>query len=727
MPPPSRIQPTSSALMRRPQYDVDDIDETKETIDFDRAQHDNDDDTTNEEDDDEDDNDDDDEELVDDSDDQSENVAASAVDKNALRAAVAAIAEDTMQSADIQIKVPLAGYNAPPLPAFVAHWQRIRSEYCAPLYYVPFPQFTPMSSIELFTVTLFFGINALTTIITIIQLTSASSLDDAVNTARNIGSYAQMNLIIIFFPVTQNTIWLYILGIPFDRAIKYHRWIARTMITMLTLHGACMWIVYAHYGVYSSNAMDGFFALNGSGFITLVCAWVLASTSLEFIRRRAWEVFIRFHWVFAIAFLIMGTVHNGIIIVAIPGIILYLIDWYYRIQSLRSRVVLTSITALPPAIVRLEMTKSHFYYECGQYVFICIPAIDPLQWHSFSLSSSPHQTQLVVHCKVVGDWTMRLYQLAIAINARANQLPAKMNAINDESEDADEDNVVASQVANATSTPLQAEFPLIYVDGAYGAVSYPLSNYDCIVVIAGGIGVTTVSSIFYSVIQRYLHGEQRLCQLAFVWTVKDAMLLTSILDDSSDQVIAESNTSGYDDDDQDAPDERSSSPTSDSGAMQSPFSDALLAVHGQSLTKMTISDVSRAERLSDIIDTQLFITQNSETSDIESATRQFGQSVCPTRRRPNIQHILRSFKQRCITTKQQTQDISNDNVDDEAAVETSNPTTPVSTSPSWLPQFPRALVCCCGPRELIKSVRVACQQESSDQLIFDCHEEYFTI
>lgn len=56
-------------------------------------------------------------------------------------------------------------------------------------------------------------------------------------------------------------------------------------------------------------------------------------------------------------------------------------------------------------------TEEIFEYKAGQYVFVCVPEISLLEWHPFSISSSPAEATVTLHVKVVGDWTQRLRKL----------------------------------------------------------------------------------------------------------------------------------------------------------------------------------------------------------------------------------------------------------------------------------------------------------------------------
>jgi NAD(P)H-flavin reductase len=71
----------------------------------------------------------------------------------------------------------------------------------------------------------------------------------------------------------------------------------------------------------------------------------------------------------------------------------------------------------------MEFAKERFQYEAGQYVFVCIPKLSTLEWHPFSLSSSPHHSSVMIHARVLGNWTKRLSSLAYRCQQPDVQLP----------------------------------------------------------------------------------------------------------------------------------------------------------------------------------------------------------------------------------------------------------------------------------------------------------------
>ena len=66
--------------------------------------------------------------------------------------------------------------------------------------------------------------------------------------------------------------WCWLFGIPFERAIKYHRWIARVAFISMTLHLALWWRDWTDQGTWTDHAIH---------FKPLVCSALSCSLSLN--------------------------------------------------------------------------------------------------------------------------------------------------------------------------------------------------------------------------------------------------------------------------------------------------------------------------------------------------------------------------------------------------------------------------------------------------------------
>ncbi len=178
---------------------------------------------------------------------------------------------------------------------------------------------------------------------------------------------------------------------------------------------------------------------------------------------------------------------------------------YILIHSLRLQETLTTI---------LMETPPHLSsFEPGSYAFLCVPSIDNT-WHPFSIASRPGAPQTVFHIKSMGGvtWTKKL--LNLARECATPLRPLDSPKLDSPKKTGEEDAVavhhlnpahgiyrVTAPAANAAN----AVVPLgmvnvsdvkMYVYGPFGALNVNLSRCVNVVLVAGGIGITPMMSIF---------------------------------------------------------------------------------------------------------------------------------------------------------------------------------------------------------------------------------------
>ena len=135
--------------------------------------------------------------------------------------------------------------------------------------------------------------------------------------------------------------------------------------------------------------------------------------------------------------------------------------------------------------MELQIKKEKTTIRAGQYVFLSCPEISYFQWHPFTLTSAPEEDYISVHIRVVGDFTSAL---AKAVGC-------------DFSDEVDQDKDVApvggKVLGTNTNPPLNSTLPRIMVDGPFGSASEDYLNYETVMLVAAGIGVTLfASSVF---------------------------------------------------------------------------------------------------------------------------------------------------------------------------------------------------------------------------------------
>ncbi|XAR50232.1 Ferric-chelate reductase (NADH) [Bertholletia excelsa] len=185
------------------------------------------------------------------------------------------------------------------------------------------------------------------------------------------------------------------------------------------------------------------------------------------------------------------------------GIFLFSLDKLFRIIQSRPETCIIAARIFPCKAIELILPKDpRLVYTPKSTIFIKIPSISTLQWHSFSLSSSSnideHTMSVIIRCD--GWWTRALYNLV---------------------------------QAGPGSHDNQTKCLPVAVEGPYGPASLDFLRYDSLLLIAGGIGITPLLSILHEIDSIRNSSIGRFpAQVQLIYVVKksqDICLLDSVL------------------------------------------------------------------------------------------------------------------------------------------------------------------------------------------------------
>ena len=241
----------------------------------------------------------------------------------------------------------------------------------------------------------------------------------------NSGHVSRLPLAMCFLTANHNSFLTLLLGIPFERAMKYHKLSGY----LAFLNGLChTYVAYADTSMkgrtsipgnsdvpddsssFVNWSMDG--QINRSGTFLMTVIFFMLITSLPKVRLAVFELFYYCHIVFAILMTTCAFYHSGIFVVVL-AIVLWGGDLFVRkiLMTLRYPHK-ASIRNLTDSVVEVRFPKKDFDYNPGQYIFIAVPEISVFQWHPISISSSPHQHEVTLHIRKRGSWTKALHDLA---------------------------------------------------------------------------------------------------------------------------------------------------------------------------------------------------------------------------------------------------------------------------------------------------------------------------
>ncbi|KAF3694058.1 Cytochrome b-245 heavy chain [Channa argus] len=170
----------------------------------------------------------------------------------------------------------------------------------------------------------------------------------------------------------------------------------------------------------------------------------------------------------------------------IGPMVLYICERLLRFIRYMQAVRYRKIVMHPSKVLELQLVKSGFKMEVGQYVFLNCPAISHLEWHPFTMTSAPEEDFFSVHIRSAGDWTDKLIHIM-------QQLPEG------------------------------AQGPKMGVDGPFGTASEDVFDYEVSMLIGAGIGVTPFASILKSIWYKFKESNPKLRtrKIYFYWLCRE--------------------------------------------------------------------------------------------------------------------------------------------------------------------------------------------------------------
>ncbi|KAG7095573.1 hypothetical protein E1B28_006306 [Marasmius oreades] len=361
--------------------------------------------------------------------------------------------------------------------------------------------------------------------------------------ARTAALVLHIDVIFILLPVCRNFISLLRRTplnhiIPFDKNITFHKAIGWSILTWSTIH------IIAHLINFTTLASElasaestnrrfvEFLALNFTtgpgltGWIMTANLFTIAFFSTERQRTRRYDWFWYTHHLFFV-FFVNWQLH-GMFCMIKPDLPPYcswenaaefwkywLIGggvWVYEriLREFRSRHItyISKVIQHPSNVMELQIKKEKTFTRAGQHIFLSCPAVSYFQWHPFTLTSAPEEDYLSVHIRIVGDFTRAL---AKSVGCDFCEGPARQPD--------------GRQPTFKDKLRINPILPRVMVDGPFGSASEDFMNYETVLLMGAGVGVTPFASILKSMwyrMNRFKYSTPiRLSKVYFIWVIRD--------------------------------------------------------------------------------------------------------------------------------------------------------------------------------------------------------------
>ena len=292
--------------------------------------------------------------------------------------------------------------------------------------------------------------------------------------------------------------------IPFDSYITFHKIVALTALLFTICHGIGHGINFYHISTQTANDLTCIFRevyhrthvlpqftywlfLTMTGFCSFVLTLVTVIIyvfATQYARRYTFQAFWVTHHFYIVFYILMFLHGSGRLVqdplfgnfFLGPGII-YALDLIISVSRRKQELTVVRADILPSLVIGIYFKRPiSFDYKAGQWIKIASSAQNPGEFHSFTISSAPHEDYLSLHIRAVGPWTY---------NFRDHYNPDYLNG---------------------------KPYPKVFIDGPFGEGHQDWTNFEVSILVGGGIGVTPFASILKELVHRFNIGTRIECK-----------------------------------------------------------------------------------------------------------------------------------------------------------------------------------------------------------------------
>lgn len=342
-----------------------------------------------------------------------------------------------------------------------------------------------------------------------------------------------LNLAVLFVPVARRSPLLHYLGIGWEAAVRFHIFVARTLVLGVLVHGIT-YLVALTQGTMGPNFFYQFLAPIVCGICGAALIGVVAGFSwFRVVRHAHFELFYAVHHLF-VATLPLVAVHtlwmqnrspppqssfewsqDLVLYYLVLPILVYGADRVARVVVSRAPTQLASIAATDAQSVKLALRVNHTFHP-GQFAFLNCPSLSVLEWHPFSYVSNASDEV---------DDDLKLSQSNVQSQAKLGDLGKRVEFHILRTGDLQQSwssqlHRVAVQSADVISSSVSAELMFeqnvqFRVDGPYGRylTREQYDQFDRVLLVGGGIGLGPLIAVFES-------GDVPADRLKLVWIFK---------------------------------------------------------------------------------------------------------------------------------------------------------------------------------------------------------------
>ncbi|TPX54576.1 hypothetical protein PhCBS80983_g05875 [Powellomyces hirtus] len=320
----------------------------------------------------------------------------------------------------------------------------------------------------------------------------------------------------VLLPVSRHSPIASFLHIPFDGALRVHRIMGYAMFVWAAIHVSSFLAKTGLNGAQTYAKVifgigDPFKDLHDHmqlfGFLAMLSFILGFIPALPWLRRRHFNLFYIAH-AFMLVMIAFAVVHSTTnFYYAVPGVILWTADLLLRARARMANPAgethLDRVAREECGYIRMDIqTKTPFAFTPGQYVFINIPTLSPLEYHPFSISGSTTRsdTDSVLSLLIAASWKSTEW---------TNKLAARFVTHTD------------AEAAGALHNRVDA--PAVVIEGPFGHCGFDVltGNLDVVACFVSGSGVAPAFGLAHYVAAHILaDGKKAPRKVLIFWATR---------------------------------------------------------------------------------------------------------------------------------------------------------------------------------------------------------------
>ncbi|WWC94063.1 hypothetical protein V866_000901 [Kwoniella sp. B9012] len=343
---------------------------------------------------------------------------------------------------------------------------------------------------------------------------------------------SQLPVIILLSLKSPLPLPIFLPSLSYEHYNFLHRWAGRTMFIAATVHGG-MWINQ----FIRNDEMDQISSDKSKRGIlswTLMCMIVI--TSLKPVRRRCYQLFWIAHVMFFVGFFAAISYHTPYSRPWIyPCAAIYGYDLFVRM--LRYRIKDATLVPVDDTLTMIHIPDCDSGWLPTQHIFVrVLKGSGVFESHPFTITNATSTTDrgIVLYAKISGDWTRRIHDLARDTGTFEVDM------------DVDDDQIMEEtqrflkkeqQIMEGNDNDMGSGFDhpgkkvQVMIDGPYGGLKIDLGQYENILLIGGGSGITFIlGSIEECIRLRQSRDDngRRPRKVDVIWVVRDMSTIQAI-------------------------------------------------------------------------------------------------------------------------------------------------------------------------------------------------------